>query len=410
MSSGPDPDRAAPATSAGAACSPGGPGERDRCRLFILQPSPFCNLDCDYCYLPDRGNKARMDEPTLVRAFQRLLESGLAREQVTLVWHAGEPLAVPLAWYRRAWELLRPLVPAGLRVDEAFQTNGTLIDDRWCDWFLERGSFVGVSVDGPAVLNDRHRRTRSGQGTFERARRGMETLRRRGIDFHVISVLTWDALEFPDELYEFYVSHGIRRVGFNVEEQEGDNATSTLGREGVLERYRRFLERFLERVAREPGRLEVRELDGARQALLASAPPGVEPFNDQVEPFSIVSVAHDGSFSTWSPELLGLTGEPYGSFTLGNVHTHGLREVERTPAFARLQGDIAAGVQACRETCAYWRWCGGGAPANKYFENGSLRSTETLFCKLTRKVVLDVVLEFLERAAAAKASGAACAT
>lgn len=393
--------------AAGDAAAPSGPADW-RCRLLILQPSPFCNLDCDYCYLPDRGNKARMDEPTLVKAFERLFESGLTREQVTIVWHAGEPLAVPVSWYRRAWELVRPLVPAGLRVDESFQTNGTLIDDRWCDWFLERGSFVGVSVDGPALLNDRHRRTRSGQGTFERTRKGMETLQRRGIDFHVISVLTWESLEYADELYEFYVRHGIKRVGFNIDEQEGDNATSTLGREGVVDRYRRFLERFLERVTREPGRLEVRELDGARQALLCPAPPGVEPFNDQTEPFSIVSVAHEGSFSTFSPELLGLKGEPYGSFTLGNVHRDRLLSVADTPLFKALHGDIAAGVKACHEQCAYWRWCGGGAPANKHFENGSMRSTDTLFCTLTRKAVIDVVLTYLERAAAAKAAAAAC--
>ena len=374
-----------------------------RCRLFVVQPSPFCNLDCTYCYLPDRGNKARMDEPTLVRTLERLVESGLAQEQVTLVWHAGEPLAVPVAWYRRAWELAEPILPKSLRVDESFQTNGTLIDDRWCDWFLERGSYVGVSVDGPAVLNDKTRRTRSGRGTFERTLAGMRTLQRRGVDFHVISVLTSESLEYADELYEFYVNHGIRRVGFNIEEQEGENAGSTLLAEGTVERYRRFLERFLERVTREQGRLIVRELDGARDALLARPPPGVEPFNDQAEPFAILSVAHDGSFTTFSPELLGMSGEPYGSFTLGNVHRQGFLDVVDTPLFRALHGDIQAGCQACKAECSYWAFCGGGAPANKHYENGSMRSTSTLYCTLTRKVVTDVVLAHLERAVAAGA-------
>jgi len=375
------------------------PTPAPRCRLFVVQPSPFCNLDCDYCYLPDRGNKARMDERTLVRTFARLFESGLAREQLTVVWHAGEPLAVPLPWYRRAWELITPLVPADLRVHESFQTNATLIDDRWCDYFLERRSAVGVSVDGPAVLNDRHRVTRSGRGSFERVEKGIETLRRRGVEFHVISVLTWDALEYPDEMYEFYVSHGVRDVGFNVEEKEGDHQSSTLDRDGIVDRYRRFLSRFLERVAREPGRLKVRELDGARDALTNGAPPGAEPQNDQAEPWLIVSVGVDGSFGTFSPELLGLSGEPYGSFDLGNVHREGFLDVRETDKYRALSGDIRAGVDRCRETCEYFRWCGGGAPANKHFENGSMRSTETLFCRLSRKVVIDVVLEHLERVA-----------
>ena len=83
------------------------PPDRWRCRLFVVQASPFCNLDCDYCYLPDRGNKGRMSEATLTKAFERLFESGLLEHQVTVVWHAGEPLAVPVAWYDRAWESSR---------------------------------------------------------------------------------------------------------------------------------------------------------------------------------------------------------------------------------------------------------------------------------------------------------------
>jgi uncharacterized protein len=381
------------------------PPDRWRCRLFVVQASPFCNLDCDYCYLPDRGNKARMSEATLTKAFERLFESGLAEHQVTVVWHAGEPLAVPIPWYERAWELVTPMIPAGLRVDESFQTNGTNIDARWCEYFKRRGARVGVSVDGPAFLNDKHRVTRAGRGTFDRTRRGMDLLRAHDIDFHVITVLTWDALEYPDELYEFYVGQGIGRVGFNIEEKEGQATESTLVREGVAERYRRFLERFLERVQREPGRLLVRELDGAAQAILNGPPPGQalgDPHNDQAEPFHILSVDHEGGFSTFSPELLGLSGEPYGSFTLGNVHRDAYRDVVTTPRFRAMFGDIEKGCAECRRTCAYFSRCGGGAPGNKYFENGSFASTETLFCRLTRKVVLDVVLENLERHAATR--------
>src|SRR5262245_55248044 len=223
-----------------------------RCRLFVVQASPFCNIDCAYCYLPDRANIARMSEATLRRAVERLFESGLAREQVTFVWHAGEPLAVPRAWYRRAWEVIRPLVPAGLRVDESYQTNATLVDDAWCDDFVERGSQVGVSLDGPALLHDAHRRTRSGHGTFEKTLRGLRTLQRRGLDPYVITVLTGESLEYPDEMYEFYTANDIRRAGFNIEEKEAEHGASSLEAEGTADRYRRFLERFLERMEREP--------------------------------------------------------------------------------------------------------------------------------------------------------------
>jgi uncharacterized protein len=28
--------------------------------LLVIQPTPFCNLNCSYCYLPDRQNTRKM--------------------------------------------------------------------------------------------------------------------------------------------------------------------------------------------------------------------------------------------------------------------------------------------------------------------------------------------------------------
>src|SRR5215213_9657981 len=106
--------------------------------LLVVQPTPFCNLDCSYCYLPNRADTRRMSLTTLDRTFRWVAESGLVREPFTLLWHAGEPLAVPVAWYEAAAEMLREY-GAGWQVTESFQTNATLIDDEWCRYFLRHG-------------------------------------------------------------------------------------------------------------------------------------------------------------------------------------------------------------------------------------------------------------------------------
>jgi uncharacterized protein len=54
-------------------------------------------------------------------------------------------------------------------------------------------------------------------------------------------------------------------------------------------------------------------------------------------------------------------------------------------------------LEQCRQTCEYFDICLGGCPANKIFENGTFDSTETLFCRLAKKAVIDVVLERVER-------------
>jgi len=66
------------------------------------------------------------------------------------------------------------------------------------------------------------------------------------------------------------------------------------------------------------------------------------------------------------------------------------------PFFRRMRDEVAEGVEQCRRACAYFEVCGGGAPSNKLFENGSFASTETRHCAYTRKAVIDITLEFME--------------
>jgi uncharacterized protein len=365
--------------------------------LLVLQPTPFCNIDCAYCYLPDRQSTRRMSPDVLAQTFRWVFGSGLAREPFTLLWHAGEPLVLPIAWYEEANDLLRRHNVAGVPVVQAVQTNATLIDAAWCDFFRRSGVQVGVSVDGPAFLHDRHRRTRQGRGTLGRVLGGIRRLHEHGIDFQVITVLTADALDYPDELFDFYREHGIRAVGFNVEEIEGPHASSSLQRPGTPERFRRFLTRFLELALSADPPLSVREFEASSSALLAPRRLGPGSRTQENRPWAIVNVDCEGNFSTFSPELLGLSGPRHGPFALGNVAADTLEAVSGSARFRRLEEEIGRGVEMCREGCRYFPFCGGGPPANKHFENATFASTETLFCRLHTQVCLDVTLGWLER-------------
>ena len=54
-------------------------------------------------------------------------------------------------------------------------------------------------------------------------------------------------------------------------------------------------------------------------------------------------------------------------------------------------------MRACSAACDYFSVCGGGAPGNKLFENGSFASTATSYCTLTQMVPTDLILEAYER-------------
>lgn len=363
--------------------------------LLVLQPTPFCNIDCSYCYLPDRANTSRMSLPTLDRAFEWVFASGLVREPFTLLWHAGEPLVMPLTFYENAVHLLEMHNRDAIPVRHAFQTNATLLDEAWCGFILKHHLEIGVSLDGPAFLHDRHRRTRQGKGTLDRVLRGVRLLNDASIPFYVITVLTAESLDYPDELFDFYRANGIGSVAFNVEEIEGPNTTSSLSGEGMEGRFRRFLSRFVELATRADPPLLVREYSLSVGAILGERfGPGSR--TQENKPWGIVNVDWQGNFSTYSPELLGLSSPRHGPFALGHVARDTVETVEATARFAALEAEIARGVEMCREQCSHFAFCGGGAPANKHFENGTFASTETLFCRLHKKAALDVTLDLLE--------------
>jgi uncharacterized protein len=365
--------------------------------LLVVQPTPFCNLDCDYCYLPDRDSRSRLDPALLEPILERVLASPFLGPELTLLWHAGEPMAMPVAFYDEASERIRAALARHqgppITIRQAIQTNGTLLDEAWCACLERHGIAVGVSLDGPAFLHDAHRRTRTGLGTHAATMRGIAWLQRSGIPFHVISVLTADALDQAEAIFSFFVENGIEAVGFNMEETEGENRVSTLDRPDAEARYRLFLRRFWELSQQNPEALRLREFESVCE--LAFGDARLER-TDMNKPFVILNVDHRGNFSTFDPELLAVKTEEYGDFVLGNVLTDSLESVISTEKFQRMQRDMAAGVERCRSSCEYFGLCGGGAGSNKYWENGSFDSTETQACRFRIQAVADVVLSGME--------------
>src|SRR5262249_7803412 len=201
---------------------------------------------------------------------------------------------LPVAFYRRAFSLVEELRPPGVAVGHSFQTNGTLIDDAWCEFLTEARVNVGVSIDGPRHLHDRNRVTRAGRGTFDKTVAGIRALRRHGVPFHVISVLTADSLAAPQEMFDFYLAEGIEHGCFNVEESEGEHRSASFSQTGIEDAYYRFLTEFWRLSAAAPGRIGfIRELDDAQRNVLR--PQEANFFNQLATPFAVTSMDWTGN-------------------------------------------------------------------------------------------------------------------
>jgi uncharacterized protein len=369
--------------------------------LLVLQSTPFCNIDCSYCYLADRKSTAVMSLETLRKTCRLVFGSSLVGEKLEVAWHGGEPLVVPPDWYCRAIDLMIEERPTKLQLSHRFQTNGLLINQDWLRFFSQTNARLGLSIDGPAEIHDVHRRTRRGHGTHADAMRAVRLLQDYDIDFHVISVLTERSLRAPEELFRFYVDNGIKNVGFNVEEIEAAHRNSSLAKDGVDELYRQFIRRFFSLVWDSGGLIKVREFESTLGALLSDE----QVVDQQNNPFAIITVSVDGHISTFSPELLGAKHPRFAGFLFGDVALQrDLSEFGNTANFRAIRDEIRKGLLSCQQNCSYFRWCGGGAPVNKLFETGRFDTTETMHCRLTRQIVIDEVLECIEARAYRKAT------
>ncbi len=333
-----------------------------------------------------------MSEDT-VEALARFVRDIPRRDaRLAVVWHAGEPLTVPVAFYEAAFRTLAATATPTL-FEHHIQTNATLIDDDWCLFFKRWSVRIGVSIDGPRDINDAHRVDRAKRGTYDRVMRGIGMLRKHSIPFTVIGVLTGDAIAAPDRLAQFFATLDATQIAFNVEEKEGIHASSSLTASDP-EQFRALIRR-LAKLPRQHGVLRLRDFDGMRNHL--TAPPGSDVQRADNLPGAIINVDFSGNVTTFSPELLGTAHDRYGKFIWGNVHDDDWHAVVSHPAFHKAYDDILAGIAACRAECGYFSVCGGGNPSNKLAELGTFAGTETQYCRMHVQAFADVVLEELER-------------
>ncbi len=327
----------------------------------------------------------------------------MPHDSVRILWHAGEPLAAGLDFFERASEIIRECNPRGVKISQTMQTNGTLITGQWCQFFVRNKVQIGVSVDGPAHVHDRHRRTLGNGPTHAGVMRGINLLNRHDIALHGVAVLTPYSLNFPDDIFDFFVETGFTSVGFNLEETEGAHDSAFGDQNTQIDRsreaYNNFMSRLFERWQRAQQRPRIREFEGMIHSIGAFLRnQDYYRTSDDLTPFSNIVVSREGEISTFSPELAGGTSSDTSCFSIGNVHEiASLEELAANQKFKDIAAEVEKGVARCRAECEYFPVCGGGTASNKFYEKGTFDCAETTTCLLHRKTLADVVARGLRK-------------
>lgn len=180
----------------------------------IVKPTHICNLDCAYCYNDDMRDPI-MREGTLVRMIEQTFDYVRRHplfDSCSFIWHGGEPMVPGLKFYEKAVAIQQELAQ-GVRYANSIQTNGTLLNARWIEFFKANGFSISISVDGPRHLHDTYRLTHLGKGSFDQVMRGVRLAKDSGLDFGVCMVLSKATKDHGEELLAFFAEHGLH---FNV--------------------------------------------------------------------------------------------------------------------------------------------------------------------------------------------------
>jgi len=319
-----------------------------------------------------------MADDTLEAYIRQLIEAQ-ETPAVTIAWQGGEPTLMGLDFFRHAMDLVRTYAPPGVTIEHTLQTNGTMLDDEWCDFFREHNFLIGLSLDGPREMHDTYRVDKGGKPTFDKVMNAARLMQHHQVDFNILCTVHAANADHPLDVYHFLRDEvGTRYIQFIpiVERatpaglpmandgwggsqrpfyrQEGDLVTDrTVG----SEQWGRFLiSIFDEWVRRDVGDVFVVMFDSALASWYGTA-PGLCIFSETCG--NALAIEHNGDLYSCDHFV-----EP--QFRLGNIKERHMIELvasDQQRAFGAAKRDTLP--RYCRE-CEVRFACHGECPRNRF--------------------------------------------
>ena len=315
-----------------------------------------CNLDCAYCYYTMKpaelypGTKRFQMSDEVLETYTRQYLQAMPIH-CDLGWQGGEPLLAGKEFFRKAVAFQKQFGRNGQEIANALQTNGTLLDEEWCEFLAEHKFLVGLSLDGPPQWHDHYRRDRAGEKTFHRAWRGLELLRKHGVEFNVLVTLNSVNAPHAGDIYRYFVNRGIRYLQF-IPILERDREGHVLPFSCTAEQFGRFNLDVLEQWAgRDVGKVSERFIDNILHKIIF----------DKASMCCYSDRCANAHILEWNGDLYACDHFVYPEWKIGNILERPLAELvadARMEEFAQLK---LAVPDTCRD-CEFLDFCKSGCP------------------------------------------------
>ncbi len=165
-----------------------------------------CNLVCTYCYYRETSEHfeqraGRMTDETLRNIVRTFCQSPHPCPHFS--WQGGEPMLAGLEFFHKAVAYQQAFRREGQQVVNAFQTNGTLIDEAWARFLKRWDMLVGISIDGPPEIHDKNRIYPNGTGSQAEVLRGLRWLQEHQVEHNVLVLVHGDNVGHAKEVVRF---------------------------------------------------------------------------------------------------------------------------------------------------------------------------------------------------------------
>lgn len=343
---------------------------------FIVKPvATRCNLKCGYCY----NHNFWVDHQNLMSDFvlKELIRqsASISKEMpVSFVWHGGEPLLAGRGFYEKVTSFQGKYFNS-LPCRNSLQTNGTLIDSQWAIFFRENELRVGVSLDGPKDVHDAFRVFKNSMGSFNSVMQGIDNLRERDIGVSIISVVTSKSMDKAEEILDFFVAQGLKRMNFSycAEKINGKISDFSVSPVGYADFMIKIFNHWMKKDNPE---IKIQLLENLFQGLIGGKPTLCYCSG---ECSSYIAVDINGDLYLCG-RFLGIE-----EFKIGNICEQEMSVLFRSEKFSRL----SCVTDSLRKECLLCKWkliCGGGCSYYRYM-NGGLLSSQYYFCSSTKKLL-----------------------
>jgi len=333
---------------------------RNRLNTLLIKPTSYtCNLNCAYCFYLEKEEfykndfeKLKMKEETLEIMTRQIL--GIC-DQPIFAWQGGEPTLMGLDFYKKAVELQKKYAQ-GKTVQNAFQTNGLLLNEEWADFFKENQFLIGISIDGTQPIHDHYRVDKQGSGTWDRVIDNAMMLVEKDVEVNALATINKISVKHPQETYHFFKKLGLGWMQFiPIVETDKKDPSKSADFSVKAEDYGEFLCRVFDEWVKDINFKELRQTTSVRTfdsilALYVGQASAHCIFSEICAPYLVVE--HNG-------DIYSCDYYVYPEYLLGNIHQHKLEQLYNSDKHIEFGLQKKNLDKKCLK-CQWLKYCHGG--------------------------------------------------